>query len=110
MVGGPVTRRSRRQFVGLLGATAALVSTAGRVQAQAPARERTGDRDVERKRLADALRELNQAAGLGVTAEDFDRAETYATGALLEAAAKLRPLVLPEGLDLPVVFRARRRG
>jgi hypothetical protein len=46
---------------------------------------------------------------LGVTGEDLDRAELYATGALLEAEARLRPLVLPDGLDLPVVFKARRR-
>jgi hypothetical protein len=100
---------SRRRFVGLCGATAALASSPGELQAQAPARERPGDRDSARKHLAAALRELNRAAGLGVAAEDLERAEAYVTGALLEARSKLRPLVLPEGLDLPVVFRARRR-
>ena len=101
--------KSRRQFVGLMGTAAALASSK-LVEAQAPARERAGDRDDARRRLGAALRELNQAAGLGVTAEDLDRTEAYTTGALLEAATRLRRLVLPEGLDLPVVFRARRRG
>jgi hypothetical protein len=68
--------------------------------------ERTGE---ERRRLGAALRELNDAAGLGVTGDELERAEAYATGAILEAEAKLRPLVLDPGLDLPVVFRARRR-
>lgn len=101
--------KSRRQFVSLLGATAALGSSPRESAAQAPARGRD-EQDDTRKRLGAALRELNQAARLGVTAEDLDRTEGYATGALLEAAARLRPLVLPEGLDLPVVFQARRRG
>jgi hypothetical protein len=68
--------------------------------------EKTGD---ERRRLGAALRDLNDAGALGVTADELERAEAYATGAILEAAAKLRPLVLDPGLDLPVVFRARRR-
>ena len=55
------------------------------------------------------MRELNAAAGLGVTPEELERAEAYATGAILEAEARLRPLVLAEGLDLPVIFQARRR-
>lgn len=106
-----MAHKSRRQFVGLMSATVALTSSRRRAEAQAPARERAGDRDDARQRLGAALRELNQAAGLGVTAEDLDRTEAYATGALLEAGTRLRPLVLPEGLDLPVVFRApRRRG
>jgi len=104
-----MSRKSRRRFVGPLGATAAFASSPAKAPAQAPARERPGDRDDARKRLATALRELNQAAKLEVTAEDLDRTEGYVTGALLEAATRLRPLVLPEGLDLPVVFRARRR-
>jgi hypothetical protein len=76
--------------------------------AQAPARADLANAPSDRQRLAGALRELNDAAGLGVTEEDLARAEAYATGALLETAAKLRTLPLPEDLDLPVVFRARR--
>jgi hypothetical protein len=101
--------RSRRQFVGLVGATAALAASPRGLEAQAPARGRD-DRDDAGQRLGKTLRELNQAARLGITPEDLDRTEAYTTGALLEAARKLRPLVLPEGLDLPVVFRARRRS
>jgi hypothetical protein len=92
-----------------MGATAALASSTRGVEAQAPARGRD-DQDDARKRLGAALRELNQAARLGITPEDLDRTEAYATGALLEVATRLRPLALPEGLDLPVVFRARSRG
>jgi hypothetical protein len=55
--------------------------------------EEAGER---RRRLGAALRELNETAGLGVTKEDFERAEAYATGALLESEAKLRRLVLDE--------------
>jgi hypothetical protein len=66
--------------------------------------------DARRRDLAAALRELDTRAGLGVTAEDFDRAEAYVTGALVAAETKLRSLTLPEDLDLPLVFRARRRS
>jgi hypothetical protein len=62
-----------------------------------------------RQRLGRALRELNESAGLGIAPDDVDRAEAYATGAILEAEKKLRPVRLDDGLDLPVVFRARRR-
>ena len=62
----------------------------------------------ENRRLGTALRGLNELAGLGVTPDELERAEAYATGALLEARTKLRPLVLDDTLDLPVVFRARK--
>jgi hypothetical protein len=101
-------RSGRRLFLRLLGATAA-AGGAREGSAQAPPKTPFPQTDTRRRELAGALRELNVKAGLGVTAEDLDRAEAYATGALLEAETKLRSLSLPEGLDLPVVFRARRR-
>ena len=102
-------RTSRRSFMGgLAGATAAL-GARGAAEAQPPPRASLADAGDRRRRLAGALREMNAAAGLGVTPEELERAEAYATGAILEAEAKLRPLVLDEGLDLPVTFQARRR-
>jgi len=103
-------RKSRRRFMGgLAGATAAL-GAGGTVRAQAPPRMSMDEAGDRRRRLAAALRELNQAAGLGVTPDELDRAEAYATGALIEAESKLRPVALDEGLDLPVTFGARRRS
>ena len=102
-------RQSRRRFMGgLVGGTAALAAR-GIAEAQAPPRVSVADQGDRRRRLAAALRELNEAAGLGVTPDELERAEAYATGAILEAEAKLRPIVLDEGLDLPVTFSARRR-
>jgi hypothetical protein len=98
----------RRPFLRLLAATAALMRSRVAI-AQAPPKDGLPEGDARRRELAAALRELNAKAGLGVTAEDLDRAEAYATGALFAAETKLRALHLPEGLDLPVVFRARRR-
>ena len=100
-------RRSRRRFLGLLTAAAA---AEGGAEAQAPPRASMDVAGDRRRRLGAALRELNEAAGLGVTADELERAEAYATGAILEAEAKLRPLALDEALDLPVAFRARRRS
>jgi len=105
-----MAKKSRRQFVGLLGASAAMASSPGEASAQAPSREKVAEGDEARKRLSAALRELNQEAALGVATEDFDRAEAYMTGALREAARLLRPLPLAEGTEPAVVFRARRRG
>lgn len=99
----------RRRFLGLVGGAAAALRVGGAVEAQAPPKTPLGETDSKRRALAAALRELNAKAGLGVTVEDLDRAEAYVTGALLAAQAKLRSLPLPETLDLPVVFRARRR-
>jgi hypothetical protein len=98
----------RRPFLRLLGAAAA-VPRAREAMAQAPPKASLSEADGRRRELAAALRDLNARASLGVTPEDLDRAEAYATGALLEAETKLRSLTLDEGLDLPVVFRARRR-
>jgi hypothetical protein len=102
-------RQSRRRFMGGLAGGAAALGARGVAEAQAPPRASLAEGDDRRRRLAAALRELNEAAGLGVTTDELERAEAYATGAILEAEAKLRPLVLDEGLDLPVTFRARRR-
>jgi hypothetical protein len=103
-------RSGRRRFLGLVvgGATAALQG-ARAAEAQAPPKVPLDETDARRRGLAAALRELNAKAGLGVTAEDLHRAEAYVTGAFLEVETKLRSLPLPEGLDLPLAFRARRR-
>jgi hypothetical protein len=103
-----MTRKGRRRFLEGVG-VAAVLGRGGEAEAQAPAKLSLEDAGERRQRLAAALRELNQAGGLGVSGEDLERAEAYASGAILEAEARLRPLVLPEGLDLPVVFKARRR-
>jgi len=96
-------RQSRRRFMGgLAGATAAL-GARGTAEAQAPPRVSLADAGDRRRRLAGALRELNEAAGLGVTPDELERAEAYATGAILEAEAKLRPIGLDEGLELPAL-------
>jgi hypothetical protein len=60
--------------------------------------------------LEGALAELNDAAGIGIAAEDFERARSYAAGAYREAARSLRPLALDPGLDLPVAFAAKRES
>lgn len=96
-------KSNRRGFLGLFGGSlAALATPAG--PAQPPAAEEG------RERLARALAELNEAAGIGITPDEFERARRYATGVHLEARAKLRPLVLRDDLDLPVHFSARRRS
>jgi hypothetical protein len=91
-----------------MGGSTSALHGARAAEAQAPPKAPLDATDARRRELASALRELNAKAGLGVTAADLDRAEAYVTGALLEAENKLRSLPLPEGLDLPLVFRARR--
>jgi hypothetical protein len=93
-----------------MGGTAAALNGARVTQAQAPPKSPLDATDARRRGLAAALRELNAQAALGVTVEDFDRAEAYVTGALVAAETKLRSLSLPEGLELPVAFRAGRRS
>ncbi len=95
-----MARSNRRGFLGIVGGSLTALSTAGG-RAQPPAAEKG------RERLARALAELNEAAGIGITPEEFERAKGYATGVHLEAGAKLRPLILPQNLDLPVHFSAR---
>jgi hypothetical protein len=58
--------------------------------------------------LEQALRDLNQAAGIGIADDDFELARSYAAGAYREAAKTLRPIVLDASLDLPVAFAAKR--
>ena len=101
---------SRRRFVGSLAGAAAVTSAPLRIEAQAFPKADIEQAAEPRRKLAVALRELNDAAGLGVTSDEIDRAEAYATGAILEAQAKLRPLVLPDRLDLSTVFRAPRKA
>jgi hypothetical protein len=93
----------RRRFLGSLALAAG--TTAATAHGQAAPEVALGE---ENRRLGTALRGLNELAGLGVTPDELERAEAYATGALLEARVKLRPLVLDDTLDLPVVFRARK--
>ena len=91
--------------MGSLAALTAGAAGATTAQAQAPPKASVAEAN---RGLGATLRALNEAAGLGVTADEIDRAEAYATGAILETRARLRPLVLDEALDLPVVFRARK--
>jgi hypothetical protein len=94
--------RNRRKFLGAMGGSLAALSLPASRWAQTPA---AGPEE----RLVSALRELNEAAGIGITSEEFERARAYAAGVYRDAAAKLRPLVPAEGLDLPILFSARRR-
>jgi hypothetical protein len=84
---------SRRQFLTVLGGSATLAGC------------RAGTED-DQDRLTTALRELNEAAGIGVTADEFERARGYAIGVYRDVAARLRPLALGDHLDLPVRFSA----
>ena len=97
--------RGRRRFMGSLAGAAAGVAGSATTEAQAPANVPVPEAS---RSLGATLRALNESAGLGVTPDEIDRAEAYVTGAILETRAKLRPLVLDERLDLPVVFQARR--
>jgi hypothetical protein len=91
----------RRQFLSILAGASAASACSG--QTPAPAAE--GEDALE-----GALRDLNQAAGLGIAEDDFDRARSYAAGAYREAARSLRTIEVPEGFDLPVAFSAKRPG
>ncbi len=100
----------RRRFLALLTGASGALSGAIAVDAQAPPRVSMDEAGDRRRRLGAALRALNETAGLGVTPDELERAEAYATAAIVETQAKLRPIELGDGLDLPVVFRARRRS
>ena len=97
--------KGRRRFMGSLAGATAAAATVPLAEAQAPPKAPVQE---GHRALGATLRALNERAGLGITADEIDRAEAYATGAILETRAKLRPLVLDEGLDLPTVFRARK--
>jgi hypothetical protein len=102
--------KGRRRFMAGVGSTALALRAGGRAEAQAPPRGAPSDAEGRHRRVAAAIRELNQSAGLGVAQEDLEGAEAYAVGALLEAEAKLRPLRLDPSLDVAVVFRAGKRS
>ncbi len=89
---------NRRQFLSILTGAAAACSGAS------PGKDSPAD-EIEL-----ALRDLNQAAGLGIAEDDFERARGYAAGAYREAAKSLRPIELDPSLDLPVAFAAKRGG
>lgn len=101
--------KDRRGFIALLTGAMAALRAGNPLQAQAPPRVSMNDMGDRRRRVGAALRALNDAAGLGVTPDELERAEAYATGALLEAEDKLRPIALDESLDLPLTFQSRRR-
>ena len=91
---------NRRDFLTIL----AGASWAGVGCSETPPRpEPPMEDEIER-----ALQDLNQAAGIGITGEDFEMARAYAAGAHREAARSLRPIALDAGLDLPVAFAAKR--
>src|SRR5262245_49719460 len=97
--------KGRRRFMGTLAALPLGAAGAKRAEAQAPAKTAVAE---DHRELGRTLRAMNDAAGLGVTADEIDRAEAYVTGSILEARAKLRPLVLDESPDRPVAFPARQ--
>jgi len=100
-------RDGRRSFIGAL--TGMALGASRRAEPQAPAKVTMDEAGERRQRLGKVLRELNDNAGLGIAPDDIERAEAYATGAILETEAKLRPIRLDDALDVPIVFRARRR-
>jgi hypothetical protein len=87
---------NRRRFLATMG------GACGAAMACAASSRESGDA------LVDALRELNRAGDVGIAPDDFEAARDYAAGAYREAAAKLRPIVLDPGMDLPVAFSAKR--
>ncbi len=95
--------RGRRTFLKLSGASLALLKVGPELKAvEIPS-------DESRERLAKALFELNEAAGIGLSAEEFEHSKDYVTGVYQEVSKKLRPIILPEELDLPIHFSAKRR-
>jgi hypothetical protein len=86
---------NRRTFL------AAVTGGCGAILACSAGNERTDE-------LVEALRELNDAAGIGIVPEEFETACDYAAGAYREARLKLRTIVLDESMDLPVAFASKR--
>jgi hypothetical protein len=91
---------NRRHFLSVLTAASWAAGCAKPSESPEPASD-----DLEQ-----ALSELNQAAGIGIAEDDFERARSYAAGAYREAAKSLRPIELDSSLDLPVAFAAKRAG
>jgi hypothetical protein len=85
----------RRHFL------ATVAGGCGAILACSPGNEKTDE-------LVEALRALNDAAGIGIAPDEFEAARDYAAGAYREARLKLRPIVLDESMDLPLAFAAKR--
>ncbi len=100
----------RREFIGsLVGVAAGLgaAEAAGEPASLQAAPER--EPAPREARVIAALRELNEAAGIGISEDELERAGAYASGAFIEAAARLRPIVLDTRIEPALTFAARRR-
>ena len=105
-----MARRGRRQFIRMLGGTAAALPTVAAAR-RAPAQVvPQGAPDAGQMKVATLLGQMNETLGLGVPADEFERAKAYTAAVQLEARARLHPLVLDEALDVPTAFVARRRS
>lgn len=105
-----MARRGRRQFIKALGRAAAalpVAAAAGQASAQVVPQ---GALDAEQAKVAALLGEMNETLGLGIPADEFERARAYTAAVQLEARARLHPLVLDETLDVATAFIARRRS
>jgi hypothetical protein len=91
----------RRHFLSILAGASAASACSGQTATTAAEGEDA---------LEGALRDLNQAAELGIAEDDFERARSYAAAAYREAARSLRTIEVPQGFDLPVAFSAKRPG
>lgn len=93
-------KSSRRHFLELTGGSLAAL-TLSSCDAPAPV-----DPSPD-SRLAASFAELNDAAAIGVTPEDFELARPYVTGVFREAQAKLRSMALRDDLEIAVRFTPR---
>jgi hypothetical protein len=91
-------KSNRRTFLELAGCSMAALS----IPACQPA-----SNEPPLGQLDAALRELNEAAGIGVTSDEYDRARAYVTGVYEAARATLRPMVFREDLEMAVHFSPR---
>ncbi len=62
------------------------------------------------RELAAALRQLNDSVPIGITPEEFDQVESYATGVYRDVVRKLRPIVLDDRLGLAIHFSYRNKS
>ncbi|MBI4471913.1 MAG: hypothetical protein HY646_04540 [Acidobacteria bacterium] len=93
-------KSNRRKFLELTGGSLATLTLSS---CRIPSPDK-----AETEPLAAAFSELNEAAALGVTPDEFDRALPYVMGVYREAQAKLRPMLLREDLEMAVRFSARK--